>query len=68
MQIRRVLARIAGNMTLLQSVVPVEVRVEIEAAGVSFVDRLMREGVHPETPRGTMTLGWDLVGGCRQGR
>lgn len=39
-----------------------EVRVRIQATGVSFADLLMREGVHPETPRGTITLGWDLVG------
>lgn len=38
---------------------PGEVRVKILAAGVSYADLLMREGVHPETPR-TMpfTLGW----------
>jgi NADPH:quinone reductase-like Zn-dependent oxidoreductase len=42
---------------------PGEVRVKILAAGVSYADLLMREGVHPETPR-TMpfTPGWDLVG------
>ena len=39
-----------------------EVRVKIQATGVSFADLLMREGVHPETPQGTITLGWDLVG------
>jgi NADPH2:quinone reductase len=39
-----------------------EVRVRILATGVSFADLLMREGVHPETPRGPITLGWDLVG------
>lgn len=41
---------------------PGEVRVKIQATGVSFADLLMREGVHPETPQGTITLGWDLVG------
>jgi NADPH2:quinone reductase len=39
-----------------------EVRVRILATGVSFADLLMREGVHPETPHGPITLGWDLVG------
>jgi NADPH2:quinone reductase len=39
-----------------------QVRVRILASGVSFADLLMREGVHPETPRGPITLGWDLVG------
>lgn len=39
-----------------------EVRVQILAAGVSYADLLMREGVHPETPSLPFTLGWDLVG------
>jgi NADPH2:quinone reductase len=39
-----------------------EVRVRVLAAGVSLPDVLMREGVHPETPRLPFTPGWDLVG------
>lgn len=39
-----------------------EVRVKILAAGVSFADVLMREGIHPETARPPFTLGWELVG------
>lgn len=39
-----------------------EVRVRVLAAGVSLPDILMREGVHPETPRLPFTPGWDLVG------
>ena len=39
-----------------------EVRVRILTAGVSYADMLMREGVHPETPRPPFTPGWDLVG------
>lgn len=39
-----------------------EVRVRILTAGVSYADMLMREGVHPETPRTPFTPGWDLVG------
>ena len=39
-----------------------EVRVEVMAAGVSLPDVMMREGVHPETPRVPFTPGWDLVG------
>ena len=39
-----------------------EVRVKVLAAGVSLPDVLMREGVHPETPRLPFTPGWDLVG------
>jgi NADPH:quinone reductase-like Zn-dependent oxidoreductase len=40
-----------------------EVRVRVLAAGVSLPDLLMREGVHPETPRLPFTPGWDLIGG-----
>jgi len=42
-----------------------EVRVKVFAAGVSFADVLMREGVHPESMnhgRPPFTPGWDLVG------
>jgi len=39
-----------------------EVRVRVLAAGVSLPDILMREGVHPETPKLPFTPGWDLVG------
>jgi NADPH:quinone reductase-like Zn-dependent oxidoreductase len=39
-----------------------EVRVRVLAAGVSLPDLMMREGVHPETPRAPFTPGWDLVG------
>src|ERR1043166_883769 len=39
-----------------------EVRVRVLAAGVSLPDVMAREGVHPETPRGPFTPGWDLVG------
>ena len=40
-----------------------EVRVRVLAAGVSFPDLMMREGVHPETPRcrsrrGGIWLAW----------
>lgn len=42
-----------------------EVRVKVLAAGVSFADVLMREGVHPESVnhgRTPFTPGWDVVG------
>jgi NADPH2:quinone reductase len=39
-----------------------EVRVRVLAAGVSLPDLMMREGLHPETPRLPFTPGWDLVG------
>ena len=37
-------------------------RVKASAAGVSYADLLMREGVHPETPATPFTPGWDLIG------
>src|SRR5438874_671848 len=39
-----------------------EVRLRVLAAGVSLPDVMMREGVHPETPRLPFTPGWDLIG------
>ena len=41
---------------------PGEVRVSVQAAGVSLPDVMMREGIHPETPPLPFTPGWDLVG------
>jgi NADPH2:quinone reductase len=38
-----------------------EVRVRVLAAGVSLPDVMMREGIHPETPRLPFAPGWDLV-------
>src|SRR6188474_3839649 len=39
-----------------------EVRLRVLTAGVSLPDIMMREGIHPETPRVPYTPGWDLVG------
>ena len=39
-----------------------EVRVKVQAAGVSLPDVMMREGIHPETPKLPFTPGWDLIG------
>jgi len=39
-----------------------QVRVRVDAAGVSLPDVMAREGVHPETPPVPFTPGWDLVG------
>lgn len=39
-----------------------EVRVRVQAAGVSLPDLMAREGIHPETPTVPFTPGWDLVG------
>ncbi len=37
-------------------------RVRVLAAGVALPDLMMREGIHPETPRLPFTPGWDLIG------
>src|ERR1041384_1806925 len=39
-----------------------EVRLRVLAAGVSFADLLMREGIHPEKTLLPFTPGWDIVG------
>jgi NADPH2:quinone reductase len=39
-----------------------EVRVRVEAAGVSYADVLMRRGLYPHTPAPPFTPGYDLVG------
>lgn len=41
---------------------PGEVRLKMLAAGVSFADVLMRQGIHPEARRPPFTPGWDVVG------
>ncbi|BCG95252.1 medium chain dehydrogenase/reductase family protein [Mesorhizobium sp. 131-2-1] len=39
-----------------------ELRVQTIAAGVSFAELLMREGIHPEKTTLPFTPGWDIVG------
>jgi len=39
-----------------------EARVRVLAAGVSFAELLMREGIHPEKTTLPFTPGWDIVG------
>ena len=41
---------------------PHEVRVRVEAAGVSFADLLICQGVHPERRRTPHVPGWDVLG------
>jgi NADPH:quinone reductase-like Zn-dependent oxidoreductase len=57
------------NLLLAQDEIPEpranEVRVKVLAAGVSFADIMMRQGVHPESwnlGRTPFTPGWDVVG------
>src|SRR6516225_5320558 len=38
---------------------PGEVRVKVQAAGVSLPDIMARQGIHPETPQVPFTPGWD---------
>ncbi|MDH3296282.1 MAG: zinc-binding dehydrogenase [Acidimicrobiia bacterium] len=41
---------------------PGEVRVRVDAAGISFADLLVIQGVHPERRRPPFVPGWDVVG------
>ncbi|MDH3201896.1 MAG: zinc-binding dehydrogenase [Myxococcales bacterium] len=41
---------------------PGEVRVRVEAAGISYADLLMCQGLHPERRRAPFVPGWDVVG------
>jgi NADPH:quinone reductase-like Zn-dependent oxidoreductase len=67
---RVIVSRFGGpeNLHLIEDEIPEprahEVRVKILAAGVSFADILMREGVHPESlfKRRPFSPGWDVVG------
>ena len=65
----RVIVRRFGGPEVLETVTdeapepgPGEVRVRAFAAGVSFADLLMREGIHPERTTLPFTPGWDIVG------
>ena len=66
-----VIPRFGGseNLLLAEDEIPEpqanEVRVRVLAAGVSFADVLMRQGIHPESwnlGRTPFTPGWDVVG------
>lgn len=68
-QSERIIVRRRGGPEVLEAVsesVPEpnagEVRVRVLAAGVSYADLLMREGVHPEKTPLPFTPGWDVVG------
>ncbi len=65
----RIIVRRFGGSEVLESAVEDapepgrgEVRVRVLAAGVSFADLLMREGIHPEKTLLPYTPGWDIVG------
>src|SRR5262245_58226561 len=65
----RIVVRRLGGPEVLETLVeeapepgPGEVRVRVLAAGVSFAEMLMREGIHPEKTTLPFTHGWDIVG------
>ena len=66
MKYRRIIQTPKGIVQFLEDEIadprPGEVRIRIQAAGVSFADMLMREGIHPEARRKPFTPGWDVVG------
>lgn len=66
MKYRRIIVNRERHLELVEDDLPNprpgEVRVKIQAAGVSFADVLMREGIHPEARRSPFTPGWDVVG------
>src|SRR6266511_4367809 len=55
-----VLTRHGGPQAL--EVRPGEVRVRVEAAGISFADLLVCQGLHPERAATPHVPGWDVVG------
>src|SRR5262245_25924527 len=66
MKYRRIIVNRRRQLELVEDDLPKpgpgEVRVKILAAGISFADLSMREGVHPEARRPPFTPGWDVVG------
>ncbi|HMB08407.1 MAG TPA: medium chain dehydrogenase/reductase family protein [Isosphaeraceae bacterium] len=66
MKYRRIIVNRKRQLELVEEDLPNprpgEVRLKMLAAGVSFADVLMREGIHPEARRPPFTPGWDVVG------
>jgi NADPH2:quinone reductase len=66
MKYRRVIVNRKRQLELVEEDLPSprpgEVRLKMLAAGVSFADVSMREGIHPEARRPPFTPGWDVVG------
>ncbi|HEV8378551.1 MAG TPA: medium chain dehydrogenase/reductase family protein [Tepidisphaeraceae bacterium] len=65
MKYRRIIVNRRRQLQVLEEDLPTpragEVRVKVLAAGVSFADVLMRQGIHPEARRPPFTPGWDVV-------
>lgn len=66
MKYRRILVNRQRQLELVEEDLPNpgpgEVRLKILAAGVSYPDVMMRQGIHPEARRPPFTPGWDVVG------
>lgn len=66
MKYRRVIANHKRELELVEEDLPNpghgEARLKILAAGVSFPDVMMIQGIHPEARRLPFTPGWDVVG------
>src|SRR6516164_5016389 len=66
MKYRRIIVNRKRQLELVEEDLPRpcpgEVRLKILAAGVSFADVLMPQGIHPEARRPPFTPGWDVVG------
>jgi NADPH2:quinone reductase len=66
MKYRRIIVNRKRQLELVEEGLPNprpgEVRLKMLAAGVSFADVLMRQGIHPEARRPPFTPGWDVVG------
>jgi NADPH2:quinone reductase len=63
---RRIIVNRKRQLELVEEDVPNprpgKVRLKMLAAGVSFPDVMMREGIHPEARKPPFTPGWDVVG------
>lgn len=66
MKYRRVIVNRRRQLEVIEENLPTpgpgEVRLKMLAAGVSFADLSMRQGIHPEARRPPFTPGWDVVG------
>ena len=66
MKYRRIIVNRRRQLELVEEDLPNprpgEVRLKMLAAGVSYPDVMMRQGIHPEARRPPFTPGWDVVG------
>ncbi len=66
MKYRRILVNRKRQLELVEEDLPNpnpgEVRLKMLAAGVSYPDVMMSQGIHPEARRPPFTPGWDVVG------